>query len=65
MRKSKLIERREFINNAINEPDVAANLISGQLGKFRRSNGITKRVEILADIMHLSERTIWRDLENY
>lgn len=65
MNKARLKDRQRFIQEAINSPDDTVKRISKTIRKLKREKRVSRQVELLADILFLSEQTIWRDYSEY
>jgi len=55
-------KRQEFIQLAINSPRQAAARLKTLALRLENSRNTTERTELLSEILHLSETTIYRDL---
>jgi hypothetical protein len=64
MKKSEIItqRRKDLIIKAINEPQQACDLLRKKIDTLEKSQGTTERIRIMADLLHLSEATVFKDL---
>lgn len=63
MKKCEIItqRRKELVQLAVSQPSLAGAKIRKLATELEQSQGTTERVRIMAELLHLSEATVFKD----
>lgn len=62
--KNILTERQRFVNQVINDKKQGVETLKDVIKQLESSQNTTQRVQILSELLFLSEQTIFKDYAN-